>query len=90
MASATPRASRGLTIKASRSSSAAPAKRREHQDAGIFVLRGDKFLGDEVHAVAQWRHQSDLGGAVDAGEPSRECMRWTLRIGSNPSRHMRR
>src|SRR5436309_1836239 len=42
---------------------------RKNEDAGIlWILRGDIFLGDEVHAVAQRRHQPDACAAIEAGE----------------------
>ena len=42
---------------------------RQDQHAGrLGVLRGDELLGDEVHAVAQRRHQRDVGRPVDAGK----------------------
>ena len=44
-------------------------KARQDQHAGILgILRRDIFLGDEVHAVAQRRHQPDARGAVKAGQ----------------------
>src|SRR3546814_12130903 len=40
---------------------------REDEHARILrILRRDIFLVDEVHPVAQRRHQADLRGAVDA------------------------
>ena len=40
---------------------------RQHQHAGIGgILRGDIFLGDEIHAVMQRRHQADLRRAIEA------------------------
>src|SRR3546814_20074674 len=36
---------------------------REDEDAGVFrVLRGDIFLGDQIHAVADRRYQPDQIG----------------------------
>ncbi len=44
-------------------------KARQDQHAGIVgVLRGDEFLGHQVHAVAQRRHQRRARGAVETGE----------------------
>ena len=61
-----------MTI-ASVNSSAAPAKSRKHENAGIFrVLRGDIFLGDEIHAVAQRRDEADPRLAMESGE-ARAC-----------------
>ena len=51
--------SNGLTIIASVSSGRA-GEAREDQHAGIVgILGGDVFLGHQVHAVAQRRHQPD-------------------------------
>src|SRR5690606_21911415 len=54
-----------------------PGKTRQNQDARVQrLLRGDVFLGDQVHAIAQWRHQADRGGAVEARKSvSREAAR---------------
>src|SRR3546814_6655856 len=39
---------------------------REDEDAGVFrVLRGDIFIGDQIHAVADRRYQPDLCDAVE-------------------------
>ena len=36
----------------------------KNQHAGIArVLRGDEFFRNQIHAIAQWRHQTQLGGA---------------------------
>ena len=44
-------------------------KARQDEHARIFgILRGDIFLGDEIHAVAQRRHQRRARGAVEAGQ----------------------
>ncbi len=44
-------------------------KARQHENTGVLgVLRGDVFLGDEVHPVAQWRHQPDPGDAVESAQ----------------------
>ena len=52
------RRSYGLTMIASPSSCAAPAKHDRIGMPGIVrILRGEIFLGDQVHAVAQRRHQ---------------------------------
>src|SRR3546814_11433331 len=52
---------------------------REDEHARILrILRRDIFLGDEVHPVAQRRHQADLRGAVDARQlvaPDRKSTR---------------
>ena len=53
----------GLTISAP---SAPPPRRRiaiGSARRGLRILRGDVFLGDEVHAVAQRRHQADSRGS---------------------------
>src|ERR1700755_92586 len=34
----------------------------------IGILRGDIFLGNEIHTVAQWSHEPDAGGAIKPGE----------------------
>ncbi|OIQ64078.1 hypothetical protein GALL_543750 [mine drainage metagenome] len=42
-------------------------KFRQHQNAGVgWVLRGDVFLGDEIHPVMQGRYDANLGGAVQS------------------------
>ena len=42
---------------------------REHQDSWVFsILRGDVFLGDEVHAVAQRRYQTHPSHAIERGQ----------------------
>ena len=44
-------------------------KARQHQHAGIVgVLRRDVLLGDQIHAVAQRRHQPDARRAIEPGE----------------------
>ena len=44
-------------------------KAREDEHARIVrILRGDEFLGDQVHAVAQRRHQPGARGAIKPGE----------------------
>ena len=50
---------------------------REYQHAWILrILRGDEFLGDEVHPVAQRRDQPDAGAAHVAGHrAARDCAR---------------
>ncbi len=53
----------GLTISASRSSRAAPAKRLQDQDAALVVARRHELLAHQVHAVVQARDQADVGGA---------------------------
>ena len=38
---------------------------REHQHSAVVDARGDELLGDQVHPVAQRRHEHDVGGTVE-------------------------
>ena len=72
-AMATSSISKGLTISASRSSRAAPAKRDKHEHAGIGrVLGRDILLGHEIHPVTQGRDQPDPRQTQIAGRTRRE------------------
>ena len=40
----------------------------QHQHAVVVEPRRDELLRDEVHAVAQRRHQHHVGGAIEGGQ----------------------
>ena len=44
------------------------AESGQHEDARVRALRGDKFLGDEVHAVTERGHEADVRLTEEVGK----------------------